>query len=402
MAHTLLPTTTAQVSGHKFLQRRVEHGLVMGDIRMLHDPLAKRQRAFIFGTVAVVLLALGSGLLAWLRPEPHPGDAAIVRTGHGQVLVRVDDRLHPVANIASARLIAGEATDPQALGDEALHAAPRGVPLGIAGAPESLAPGGATGWAACLDPYPQQDAASGEHSARTDFKTTFGPDGDPAAEVIVLAGARPRPLGEREAVIVDTGADEWLVSARGRTRLGEDSRKSWGIPDDAPRWPAPARYVEAFVERPEHEMFPDVPEEGEGNAALSFLEPPTDGVQGDPPAGWLCADAAGEAGTVEPTADTVALPTRQSGEHTRDDAPGTSASPAVASRFGGLEDAVGVDTGAGFLVVSASGYRHDVPDAATLDILGAAGATPAPWPILALLPEGPALHTEAALRPLLE
>ena len=40
-----LPTTKAQVSGHKFLRRRVEHGLVLGDIRMIHDPLARRRKA---------------------------------------------------------------------------------------------------------------------------------------------------------------------------------------------------------------------------------------------------------------------------------------------------------------------------------------------------------------------
>lgn len=44
---TMLPTTKAQVSGHKFLRRRVEHGVVTGDIRMIHDPLATRRRALI-------------------------------------------------------------------------------------------------------------------------------------------------------------------------------------------------------------------------------------------------------------------------------------------------------------------------------------------------------------------
>lgn len=42
-----LPTTKAQVSGHKFLVRRLEHGLVFGDIRMIHDPLKRRRRALL-------------------------------------------------------------------------------------------------------------------------------------------------------------------------------------------------------------------------------------------------------------------------------------------------------------------------------------------------------------------
>ena len=53
----LLPTTRAQVSGHRFMRRRVEHGLIFGDIRMIHDPLASRQRATIFSVVAVLLIA---------------------------------------------------------------------------------------------------------------------------------------------------------------------------------------------------------------------------------------------------------------------------------------------------------------------------------------------------------
>ena len=70
-----MPTTKAQVSAHKFLQRRVEHGLILGDIRMIHDPLASRRRALIFGSIAVAFLAIGSGMLAWLQPNPNPGDA---------------------------------------------------------------------------------------------------------------------------------------------------------------------------------------------------------------------------------------------------------------------------------------------------------------------------------------
>ena len=81
-----LPTTKAQVSGHKFLRRRVEHGLVLGDIRMIHDPLARRRKALLFGGVGVAFLAVGSGMLAWLQPSPQPGDAPIVRSEQGQLL----------------------------------------------------------------------------------------------------------------------------------------------------------------------------------------------------------------------------------------------------------------------------------------------------------------------------
>jgi hypothetical protein len=33
------PTTRLHVSGYRFLVRRMEHALLRGDIRMLHDPM---------------------------------------------------------------------------------------------------------------------------------------------------------------------------------------------------------------------------------------------------------------------------------------------------------------------------------------------------------------------------
>ena len=142
-ARRLLPTTRSQVSGHRFMRRRVEHGLIYGDIRMIHDPLAARRRSAIFGLVAVALIAAGSGLFAWLRPNPDPGAAAILRASDGAMYVRVGEAVHPVTNLTSARLIAGTAEEPQRVGEERLTEMPRGVPLGIATAPAMFAPGDA-------------------------------------------------------------------------------------------------------------------------------------------------------------------------------------------------------------------------------------------------------------------
>ena len=67
----LLPTTRAQVSGHQFMRRRMEHGLIFGDIRMIHDPLARRRKAMMFGGGGGFGKLDGRG-----RPLRHwPGDA---------------------------------------------------------------------------------------------------------------------------------------------------------------------------------------------------------------------------------------------------------------------------------------------------------------------------------------
>ena len=96
MGKRLLPTTKVQVSGHRFMRRRVEHGLIFGDVRMIHDPLASRRRATAFGTISVLLISGVMGLYAWMRPNPDPGDAPILRAADGELYVRVDDMVHPV------------------------------------------------------------------------------------------------------------------------------------------------------------------------------------------------------------------------------------------------------------------------------------------------------------------
>ena len=133
-----LPTTKAQVSGHKFLLRRLEHGLVFGDIRMIHDPLKRRRRALLGGVAAVAFLSLGSGLIAWMQPDPQPGDAPVVRSSEGQLLALVNGTYHPVTNLASARLIANEPVEAQAAGESFLEQVNLGTPLGIADAPNLL------------------------------------------------------------------------------------------------------------------------------------------------------------------------------------------------------------------------------------------------------------------------
>jgi len=110
MANILLPTSKAQVSGYKFLMRRAQHGVVLGDIRMIHDPLARRHRALYAGAAMATVLGLGAGAMAVMNPAINPGEAPIVASESGALYVRIDATLHPVTNLASARLIAGEAT----------------------------------------------------------------------------------------------------------------------------------------------------------------------------------------------------------------------------------------------------------------------------------------------------
>lgn len=150
-------TTKAQVNGYRFLLRRLDHALVRRDVRMLHDPMRSQSRSMMVGAVLGVLVIAGAVILAFLRPQGAVGDSLIVMgkdSGALYVVVEEDGKqvLHPVLNLASARLIAGSNEAPNSVKDKKLASMPRGPMLGIPGAPAAL-PGSAQGnrseWTLC-------------------------------------------------------------------------------------------------------------------------------------------------------------------------------------------------------------------------------------------------------------
>ena len=421
-----LPTTKAQVSGHKFLRRRVEHGLVLGDIRMIHDPLARRRKALLFGGVGVAFLAVGSGMLAWLQPSPQPGDAPIVRSEQGQLFVDVNDTYHPVFNLASARIIAGQAAEAQTIGDEHLQEALLGSPVGISDAPGYLVAAGETPqqrWAACL--------AGKDEAPTTENPTSIGGHQVASQEVIVLAEPEQKSLGEERAALVESEGRQWIITEEGRVALPDSSstegrvvRRALGVDDSTHTWPVPPELLNAFAELPPLNFPanpPEVVDTGQSlwartpegvaeltptqaemltgvgakettampqeiaalaDAPLNLNLPSTSFRFLSPDDGWMCAGNEGGGAVVPAQAGTIAL-----------------AGESVAHRFGGLNaGGVGVDSGHGYHVVSPTGQRHEVKDKETLEALGTGVGAQVPWEILRLLPEGSALNREQALQ----
>ncbi|WP_227998576.1 type VII secretion protein EccB [Nocardia australiensis] len=133
------PTTRWQVSGYRFLVRRMEHALVRRDVRMLHDPMRSQSRAYAAGLVLAIIVLAGCGVLALLRPQDKIGDNKIlVGKESGGVYVVIDNVVHPALNLASARLAAGEAAKPAVVKESELGKKARGQLIGIPGAPSSL------------------------------------------------------------------------------------------------------------------------------------------------------------------------------------------------------------------------------------------------------------------------
>lgn len=132
-------TTRAQVNGHRFLLRRLEHALIRRDSRMIHDPMRSQVRSMLVGLVICVLIMAACGALAIFKPSPRLGNSVIISSkSSGGLFVKLNDQLHPVLNLASARLIAGKPDKPSAVKDKDLRSMPVGPTLGIIGAPVAI------------------------------------------------------------------------------------------------------------------------------------------------------------------------------------------------------------------------------------------------------------------------
>lgn len=146
-------TTRQQVNGYRFLLRRLEHALMRRDVRMLHDPMRSHIRSTMVGIALTVLIVGACAIYGLIKPAGSMGDSKIVVSKEsGGLYVLVDDTLHPVLNVASARLIIGSPDKPKSISEKKLSGYKRGPLVGIPGAPQSLpgpADSGHSYWAVC-------------------------------------------------------------------------------------------------------------------------------------------------------------------------------------------------------------------------------------------------------------
>jgi ESX secretion system ATPase EccB len=133
------PTTRLQLSGHRFMRRRIACALLGRDLRAVNDSMRAPAQSLTAGLALAIVLLAGCLILAVLRPQPDVGTAPIVmESKSGALYVRLGERLHPVPNLASARLIAKTNADPQPIATSELSRSKLGPLLGIPGAPQFL------------------------------------------------------------------------------------------------------------------------------------------------------------------------------------------------------------------------------------------------------------------------
>jgi type VII secretion protein EccB len=242
--------TRHQVTGWRFVMRRIASGVALHDTRMLVDPLRTQTRAVLMGVVVLVTALVGCFVFSLIRPNGSAANNPILADRSTAALyVRVGDQLHPVLNLASARLIAGKPANPTQVKSSELDKFPLGNLIGIPGAPQRLVQNTRkdADWTVC-------DAASGT-----------------AAGVTVIAGApdstgaRAAALGAGKAILVSNPASAWLLwdGRRSRIDLADHAVTSaLGLGTDAhsPR-PIAAGLFNAIPESPPLAA-PTIPEAG--------------------------------------------------------------------------------------------------------------------------------------------
>jgi len=201
--------TRHQVSGWRFVMRRIASGVALHDTRMLVDPLRTQSRSVLVGALILITGLAGCFIFTLIRPSGVAGtDAVLADRTTAALYVKVGDQLHPVLNLTSARLAVGRPDNPTTVKTSELDQFPRGNLLGIPGAPERMVqnPSRDATWTVC-------DAVSGA-----------------AAGVTVIAGKltdggeRATTLRANHAVLVENEGRTWLLWDGRRSAIDLNNR----------------------------------------------------------------------------------------------------------------------------------------------------------------------------------
>lgn len=434
------PATWLHVSAYRYLLRRTERALLGEEVGAT---------GLAVGCVVTAIAVAGCAVLGLLRPHVALDRAQIVLSREsGALFVRVGDVWHPVLNLASARLIAATAADPQPVTESDLGATKRGPLLGIPGAPQFLGrplSAGDMGWSIC--------ASTGASTTTVIIgRRSEAPAVHPVApgQAILAAPASGSPAyllygGHRAIVDLDDAAVVRALRIEGRAPLIVSQALLNAVPEAPPIAPPRIRGRGARIPglpgfavgsvlritRADGDEFyavlaTGVQRVGQVAADLLRLSNPQgtanpvtvapDAIRAAPvvaelpvalfpdraptlaePAGTLCANwEEAKTGVAFLAESRLPVPS--------DRAP---VALAQADGDGPAVDAVYMPPGASAYVragdeagtrylIADTGVRFAIPDDAAAHDLGLGDAGPAPWPLLSLLPAGPELSRQNA------
>ncbi len=400
---------------------------------MLDDPMRSEARSLAAGCVLAMVAVIACAVVAIVRPRDSLGDAPIVMVREtGALYVRVGETLHPALNLASARLVAGNAGQPQRIAAIELRRSKRGPLIGIPGAPTEIGEPLAAGeshWAVCDDGAattvitgpPANGAGMQPLSGATTMlvrsppqtgdtyllydgkraRVNLGdlptmralrldgvvptelaaavlnaiPEAAPIAAPVIPGAGRDGPPsldGLRVGTVVRIhragGDDHYVVLSSGAQRIGQVAADLIRFTDSQGSRDIVTVTADAVSATPAVDELPV------GGFPHDVNQPVDRAVVCS---GW----AAGAGAPTTFTGDSLPLPA--------DAAVNGVYVPAGRSLFAAAS---------GLFLITDTGVRFRVPDAATAGLLGVSTpAVAAPWPILQLLTEGPELSRRAAL-----
>ena len=194
--------TRVQVTAHQFMARRAALGMTRRQVRMEAEPGRREWMAILAGMSIVAVICIGALFWSFIRPAGSVGESKIIADqDSGALYVNVNNVLYPALNLSSARLIAGSAENPVRVRRSEIDSRPRGVMVGIPGAPNAMNPTAPTGssWMVC-------DAVT----------KAFGAGAPEPVTVTVIDGQpdlsdRRRVLDKSDGVLLRFGADVWLI-----------------------------------------------------------------------------------------------------------------------------------------------------------------------------------------------
>jgi type VII secretion protein EccB len=452
-------TTKVQVSGWRFLLRRLEHALVRRDTRMFDDPMQFYSRSVALGVAVSVLILVGALAMAYFKPQGKLGGGDLfVDRATNQLYLMISNRLHPVYNLTSARLVLGNPAEPAAVKSAELSKLRKGQSVGIPGAPYAtpVASDSSSVWALC--------------DTITKAETT-----NPILQTAVLAmplsiDSSIDPVRSNEAILTAYEGRDWIITEKGRHATNLSDRpltSALGIPANAKPSPITAAMFNALPDAGSWQL-PPIPNDGapntlglpenlvigsvfqiHGRAGPQYYVVLPDGVAPINANTALGLRAIQSHGLVEPPAvvpnlvvripervyhsplpdETIKIvyrpqdPTlcwaweRKPGEQTPKTAVLTGRHlPIPPSAIGtGIAQIQGTATiytdggkylqlqspdpryGEFLYYVDPQGVRYGLPDTRTAEALGLSSPKPAPWEIVRLLVDGPVLSKDAAL-----
>jgi type VII secretion protein EccB len=155
-----LQTRRDQAQAYAFVNRRLSSALIAAEPDAAEQPMRRLGRSGIAGLMVAALAIAAVTVIGYLLPgNADAWRAAGVLVVEKETSTRylfADGVLHPVLNFTSARLALGSANPTvRAVSARSLSGVPRGLPIGIPGAPDDLPPGRSlvTGpWDACSQP----------------------------------------------------------------------------------------------------------------------------------------------------------------------------------------------------------------------------------------------------------